>query len=234
MPKDGFTEEELRGVLNAEVRTVYEPLEKKTNDLFQAVAALKEKSEQGLDTTDIDGRIKDLSEDVKKASELADRLDKKLARPGGYGGEEQKTIGQLAVESDEFKALFEGRSTRAKMEFKAPLTSPSVTGQTLHPLTPHQRQPGIIAAPEQTLTIRDLIPTTGTISNMIEYPKETGFINAAAPVAEGATKPETTITFGLGTAPVRTIAHWIDVSKQALDDARQLRGHIDNRLTYGL
>ena len=69
----------------------------------------------------------------------------------------------------------------------------------------------------------------------------TGFTNAAAPVAEATatagssgTKPESTITTVKVTAPVKTIAHWIPVTKRALSDAAQIRTLIDNFLLYGL
>lgn len=46
--------------------------------------------------------------------------------------------------------------------------------------------------------------------------------------------PESDLTFELATAPVRTIAHWLRVSKQLMDDAPALAGYIQRRLDYGL
>jgi HK97 family phage major capsid protein len=60
-----------------------------------------------------------------------------------------------------------------------------------------------------------------------------GRFNAAA-VAEGAAKPESDLTWTSAEAAVRTIAHWINVSRQALDDVDQLQTEIDSELRYGL
>lgn len=89
-------------------------------------------------------------------------------------------------------------------------------------------------------TFLDLIPTTTTISDTIEYPQET-FTNAAAPTPEASattgtsgTKPEATFIYTPQTAPVRTIAQWVPVTNRMLADAPALRGYIDARLLAGL
>ncbi len=60
------------------------------------------------------------------------------------------------------------------------------------------------------------------------------FTNAAAPVAEGTLKPESNITFTKETANVKTIAHWIQASRQIMDDAPALQSYINSRMMYGL
>ena len=70
--------------------------------------------------------------------------------------------------------------------------------------------------------------------NTLEYVRETGFTNSAAPVAEGAVKPGSDLKFDLVTTSAKVIAHWMKASKQILDDFNQLRSYIDNRLLYGL
>ncbi len=97
-----------------------------------------------------------------------------------------------------------------------------------------QRVPGIIRQPDRAMTIRDLLSVGRTSSNAIEFVQETGFTNNAAPVAEGAQKPESSIDFQLQTSPVRTIAHWIQASKQVLADVPMLQSYIDTRLRFGL
>jgi HK97 family phage major capsid protein len=82
--------------------------------------------------------------------------------------------------------------------------------------------------------VRQLLQSGRTVSNAVDFVQETGFTNAAAAVAEGDTKPESNLEFTLQTAPVRTIAHWIQASKQVLEDIPQLEGYIDTRLRYGL
>jgi HK97 family phage major capsid protein len=96
------------------------------------------------------------------------------------------------------------------------------------------RVPGIIEQRFRRLRIRDLLPVGRTASNSIEFIQESGFTNNAAPVAEGATKPESSLSFELQTAPVRTIAHVMKASVQILADVPQLQSFIDTRLRIGL
>jgi len=57
---------------------------------------------------------------------------------------------------------------------------------------------------------------------------------AAAMVAEGNAKAESTATFELKTASVQTLAHWLPVTRQAAADQAFLRAYINDRLLYGL
>jgi HK97 family phage major capsid protein len=91
------------------------------------------------------------------------------------------------------------------------------------------------------LNLLDLIPTTRTTSDSIEYVTESAFTNAAAPVPEASattgttgTKPESTLTYTAVLAPVRTIAHWVPVTNRMLADAPALQGLIEARLLQGL
>jgi HK97 family phage major capsid protein len=122
------------------------------------------------------------------------------------------------------------------MELKTAIIN--ATGQN-QPLVQADRVAGIITNPNRVMTIRDLLPVGVTSSNLIEFTKENVFTNSAAPqysspAFENVTKPESGITFTLATAPVRTLAHWIPVSKQVLDDSPMLQSFIEGRLMYGL
>jgi HK97 family phage major capsid protein len=94
----------------------------------------------------------------------------------------------------------------------------------------------IIQPPMRQLVVRDLLMPGTTASNAIEYPVETDdpASTAAAPVSEGARKPQSDIRFDLRNVPVRTIAHFMKASRQILDDAPMLMSYIDGRLVYGL
>lgn len=157
-------------------------------------------------------------------------LETKLNRLGlEVPAHETKTAGQKVIESEEFKNFVAGSSRKARVEVKALTTNAASAGV----LIPRQRLTEIIR-PEDRVHVRSLLPTGQTTSNAIEFPRETLFTNAAAPVAEGALKPESNLTFDLATANVRTIAHILTASKQMLDDAPALQGYIDNRMVEGL
>ncbi|WEF25910.1 phage major capsid protein [Paracoccus sp. S3-43] len=92
----------------------------------------------------------------------------------------------------------------------------------------------VSALPRRRMTIRDLIPAVEVSTNLIEFAAQTSRPNAAATVAEGAAKPESSMTFVLRTVPTQVIAHWIAASRQVLDDLPQLRDLVDGELRYGL
>jgi len=86
-------------------------------------------------------------------------------------------------------------------------------------------------------TVSDLMNQGQTNSNSIEYFEQTTFTNAAAEVAESAqgspvSKPEATLDWTLRTDPVQTIAVWIPVTRQALDDVPQLEATIRGELAF--
>ena len=97
-----------------------------------------------------------------------------------------------------------------------------------------QQLPGILMPGLRRLTVRDLLAQGRITSNALEYVRENVFTNAAAPVAEGTLKPESNITFTKETANVKTIAHWIQASRQIMDDAPALESYLNSRMMYGL
>lgn len=146
----------------------------------------------------------------------------------------KETMGQAFSKSDAFKAFQAGTQQRARFEFQGN----TITGETAsNPndiLAPFDRMAGIVSGPTRTLSILDFIPKGTTSSNAIDYTKESAFTNNAAETAEAAQKPESVLTFTLANAPVRTIAHFIKVTKQVMDDAPMLQSYIDNRMGYGV
>jgi HK97 family phage major capsid protein len=105
----------------------------------------------------------------------------------------------------------------------------------------NDRMGGTVDILQRSLNILDLIPMASTTSNTVDYVKEKTFTNNAATVAEASVttgttgkKAESVLAYELGTAPVRTIAHWIPVTNAMLADAPVIEGLIGNRLIYGL
>ncbi|OEG96126.1 capsid protein [Klebsiella michiganensis] len=181
-------------------------------------------------------------ESINQMNELKERLtelEQKSARRPNDAPAQRKSLGELVVESEEFKGMDSSarKSIRVKLEQKDIMNEPATTGtgvSTTNSLVVSDRVQGIIAPPERTLTIRNLLIPGNTASNGIEFVQETGFTNNAAAVAEGALKPKSDIKFELKSAPVRTIAHYFKASRQILDDAPGLASYIDGRAQYGL
>ena len=223
------------GELGASLASIKEQVGNLATDFTSKLAANGEVSAELKEKTD-----KALSELGDVTTRLSD-MEKRAAREKENGEEEQKSLGQLVIESEAYKAGNLTGSSRASIKVsadRAAITTANTTvGAGRSPgtsLVPGARVPGIFGLPERQMTIRDLILPGQTASNNVEYVKETGYTNSAAPVAETTAKPYSDLTFDMASAPVRTLAHLFKASRQILDDAPALRSYIDGRARYGL
>ena len=193
---------------------------KSAKEIGEAAKLAVEKAAEAANTQA--QKFADLEQEFAKFRE---NMDKKAALA--------KSLGAQFCETDEAKTLFEKKRGRASMPVKSITSATTGTGDA-GTLIRADRIPGVITDPNRPMFLRQLLGAGQTTSNAIEFVRETGFTNAAAPVAEGATKPESDLQFELDSAPVRTIAHWIMASMQVLDDVPMLMSYIDSRLRYGL
>jgi HK97 family phage major capsid protein len=167
-----------------------------------------------------------------------DEAEQKLARGVREAEARAQTIGERFVESDAFKSAFANgvrQGQNVGIDVKA-ITSLSTdaNGSAGDAVRAERVQSPMMMLPDRQLTVRGLIAPGQTSSSSIEYVQETGFTNNAGMVAEGTTKPESTLKLDLKQAPVRKIAHWFLASAEILADAPGLRSMIDHRLRYGL
>lgn len=184
--------------------------------------------------------------------QILDVAQKLAVVPQGGSGNEQKSLHEIILNSEEWKYASKRVGSKSMepvvignihrfMPRAAQITNPNPLSND-NPLVPAQRLPGIITPVEQRLYVRDLLPQARTSQNLIEFASEASFTNNARP--QGDTSPvghgegeefaESAITFELANAPVVTIGHWIPASRQILSDAAMLEGHITGRLLYGL
>jgi HK97 family phage major capsid protein len=84
------------------------------------------------------------------------------------------------------------------------------------------------------LTLRDILNVSPTSAPVIEYIREESYSESAGIVSEGAAKPEADVEYSKQRAPVVTIAVWIPVTEQMLQDAPALINRIDNRLLWDI
>lgn len=166
-------------------------------------------------------------------------LEQKSQRPGFNTGA-AVSLGDMFVKSDVGQLLQKGEGIGRKVEIeKKDITGLAASaGALIRP----DRDSRVFQNPDRPLRIRDLIPSVPTSSNAVEVMRENVFTNAAAPQGTANTlgggelqlKAKSNITYELLTYPVRTIAHFMHASRQALSDAPMLSNLINNRLTYGL
>jgi HK97 family phage major capsid protein len=100
-------------------------------------------------------------------------------------------------------------------------------------------QEGLIELGRRPLVMRDIITVGETNSDTVEYVRVTTETNNAAPVAEAVStvtgaKPESALAFEKVTTAVKTVAHWIPITRRALADAGQMRTYVDGFLRAGL
>ncbi|GHC61578.1 phage major capsid protein [Limoniibacter endophyticus] len=224
------------GELGASLASIKEQVGNLATDFTTKLSANGEVSAEL--TTKVDKALSELGDTTTRIGEL----EKRAAREREHANDnEPRDIGDIVVDSDKFKATdvsggWRG-SIRVGME-RADITSANTTvgaGRSAGTsLVPGARVAGIVAPPNRQFTIRDLIAPGRTSASSVEFVKETGFTNSAAPVAEGAQKPKSDLTFNLFTTPVRTLAHIFKASRQILDDAPALASYINARGTYGL
>lgn len=189
--------------------------EKVSEGLKDAMAKVTEENQK------LHGRINDLEQ------KLADDMKKGDPRKG-----QQKSVGEMFVESNEFKEFVKrgGKGHSDAFKLKAITSLPTSGGAGIW----SDRLPGVVEEPLRPLTIRSLLDQGTTSSNLIEWIRENVFTNNADVVSEGAQKPESNITYERDDVPVRTIAHWIHATRQVLSDFPQLASLINGRLRYGL
>ncbi len=216
-------------------------------DHAKSVDAVKEIAEKALAEANKGVKSSDAlkekaDEALMKMNELAEQvtsMDQKLARAADFEREaaKAKTLGQQFIEAESVKSLLETEEKRGKaqMLLKATITSATTAAAgSAGAAVDETRLPGIVAPNNRRMTIRDLLMPGQMDGSTLEYVREKGFNNNAAPVAEGALKPQSDIELALVSTTAKVIAHTSKASRQILDDAAQLRTYIDGRLRYGL
>lgn len=80
------------------------------------------------------------------------------------------------------------------------------------------------------LNVVDRVTVSAGIIDWVEI----GADPVAAVVAEGAAKPEAAVTLTPKSATLDTIAHWVQITRQALEDASYIRSLLEGKLRRGL
>ena len=96
------------------------------------------------------------------------------------------------------------------------------------------RDPEWYPAPRRQFSVRDLLVQRPTTAGAIEFLQLNRTGTAQVQVAEGDVKASVDLAATLKTAPVRTVAVWTGVSRQALDDVTLLEDAIDGELQDAL
>lgn len=234
-----------------------DPIEKQLLDLVTEQKSFIAKTQEdiknnGKVATENAEALTKLREKLDEAQKQIDAVDLKMNAARFTGGEEvpDNTLGREFVESEEYKALKEGgfAALRSKdgrfikgfkhlfMSRKTNITNTSGLTQATSGVTLPMRLPGVTFTAMQDLRIRDLITTVRqmTTGNTFDFVKQNTRTNQASPQVESSPKGESTYGWTTASDQVRTIAHYVNVTRQALDDVPWLSQILNQELMYGL
>lgn len=216
----------------AQVKETGDKLRQQAEDSAKEIKRTGEMSAQTKVEVD---KLLTTQNELKERLSAAEQLVAKLEEGGDSRHQaKEKTAGEIVASHEDFLAI------RNKSSWKGTVTIPvknviTSLDDSAGALIQPQRAP-MVNPVNRRLFVRQLLAQGRTTSNSIEYVRETGFTNNAAPVSENpaTNKPESNIVFELDNESVATIAHWIRASRQVLSDVSMMQSYIDGRLRYGL
>ncbi len=191
-------------------------------------------------------RVEDLGRDLGPAVSPLERIQV------GDGPHDQwakamnaanKTLGQAFIESKGYKDAIddyrsnggrfrEGFSTGAvALEMKGTLLEGAGGGGGALAATVPQVVPGVVDKLFQQLTVADLFLQGQASTNSIRYITEGTATSGAAGVAEGGSKPESTLGLTTTDEPIKKIATLLPVSEEMVEDAPAIQSYINGRLS---
>jgi HK97 family phage major capsid protein len=213
----------------AQIQKAIEDAQTNMTQLFEAQK--KEITETGAISKKLQTELQTVQEELTKSGTRLFDLEQKLASGNLDNPETKKSFAeQTALD---LQKSWDGKSS-GKVDVKSFNKQLGSGAGSAGALIEPQRNAGILMPGLRRLTIRDLLAQGRISSNSLEYVRENVFTNSGAPVAEGTLKPESNLTFTKETANVKTIAHWIQASRQVMDDAPMLESYVNNRLLFGL
>jgi hypothetical protein len=182
------------------------------------------------------------------------------AHSNGTNGQEmaayiqsQKTVGELLTEHETYKAFCGKHADQTRYQITLPRSIKQITNVSTKealPPAPEQliatgvikttagfppfvpRTPRIMLQNFQPPTIRDLEPSSALSTAGFQYMAETTFTSGALAVLEGSVKPQSMLAYTPVNVFAETIATYVVVTNQQLDDVPQMRNLIDNRVGY--
>lgn len=227
-----------------------EPLEQKLNDLSTDVKAFAAKAQEevknlGAVQTETKTALDAIRTQLLAQQSQLDAVDAKTQQRHAPGGNERKSLGDMLTEAPEYLAAKErgfmgktvlniGLKGGIPLERKTNITDATLGSGTTGLLMP-VRLPGMSPLARQALRIRDVMNvTTQGIGNSFDYVTQLTRTNAASPQVEASAKSQSNLSWTSALGTIRTIAHYVQVSRQALMDVNGLRDEIDGEMIYGL
>lgn len=151
-----------------------------------------------------------------------------------------KSLGEAFIESKSYKEFIDaGRVGQRPLQWSLPAVNMDMKGTLLEgagggggalAATVPQVIPGVVETLFRKLTFADLLMEGQASTNSIRYVTEGTATSGAAGVAEGGTKPESSLGLSTTDEPIKKIATILPVSEEMLEDAPQIQSYINGRL----
>lgn len=150
------------------------------------------------------------------------------SRPAPRTAGARNRVERIRFDESTVEAAFDALQRRqsATIESRAVTGLPMAARPTyVDPPNPFGREPTRVATH---------IPMTAVTTGNVTHYRQTAGTSAAATVAEGAAKPESGATWEAVALTVRKIAHYIDVSTEALADYQAFQGIVTAEMVNGV
>lgn len=219
--------DELSGNLKTLV-TDLQPRIRALEEAGEGTAELKERANKMVE------RNAEIHDEIKAMTERIDGVET-AAKAGGLPGA-GAGVGR-AIE-DGFKGITSSTREKTSVEFSArgyldEVKTVTDAAGSAGSLLVSDYLPNIVAPGQQALTVRDLIMGGTTSAGSVTYMKELAVVGAADyQLTQGARKAEVDFTFEQVTDQVATVAEFVKIARQMMDDVPALRSYIQGRMRF--
>tara|TARA_Y100001972_G_scaffold129034_1_gene193585 strand:+ start:1723 stop:2949 length:1227 start_codon:yes stop_codon:yes gene_type:complete len=226
----------INDMLEEKLSKLGDQIDKNIDQALESQAANLNQELDNLKTNEINGLV----EKYNKLQEQTDNIELSSKRQAS-APQRENWVGSMVSQIKDT----EGFSTQVRSakgitfdvpEFHTkvgtPLTGASdfVDGTTSLNVVPPDYQEGIIFTPSRIQHVRQFLPTGTTQSDLIRYVVESSVSDGTAVKTEGGNAGEYTFDLAVADAPVRTIASFVRLSNEMLDDVPGLTSYLTTRL----
>lgn len=205
--------------------------EKSADRLNEFRKLMKEQDDLGAQVEGLAEAVKGMEREIPGDKD-GDDGTKGVPHPEAKG--QGKSLGQLFVDSDGFKAAQAGKRGET-FELKASPQEVKTLMETSAGWAPESVRTGkLVLDAQRPIQVMDVFPDGDTNQAAIVYMEETTFTNNAAEVAEGGTYGEAALVLTERSVTVRKVGVWLPITDEQLEDEAQVRSYVDQRLRFML
>ncbi len=196
-----------------------------SQEIMAAIKEMATKSEIEASVAPVSAELVELKAANDELKSRLREVEAKSASGFVPAATQVKSLGEQFAESENFKAMAEGKSRNAQIEIKA---ATNATGETYS-----QRLAGVVGKPVESLTLLDVIPTATATSNAVDYVQENLITDGAAPRAdELSAYGESDYTFETKSMPISDVGHFTKMSKNLMADNAAVASFINSKMPY--